>query len=985
MDADQTQMFAGGDEDLTQAGVTRADVTRPPRPRVASSTPEPGGLSKPFNPSDASAGRRVLLEPGSILGGRYEILKTLGEGGMGAVFQAHDREVDRIVALKVIRPELAGSREILQRFRQELVLAQQITHRNAVRIYDLAVADGVRFISMEYIEGQELADVMDKRGKLPAREAAQIMLQVCYGLAAAHRQGIVHRDLKPQNIMIDKQGRVAVMDFGLAGSMETAALLNQASPSDVKGSATLTRIGSFLGTPRYMSPEQARAQKIGLRSDLFTVGLILYELTIGKLPIHPGKLQEMLDERGSKQIPAPIEGDPQMPRALNDIINGCIQLDPAARYESIGTLIEALEIWLGIRKPHRTSWKLLAVLAALTVLLVAALVYGFRPRASAGAHAPVKILISDFTNQTGNPLLDGTLEPALSTALEGASFVTTYNRGNARKTLSKLSGSTKLDENSARLIAQREGVAVVVSGSITRDGGKYAVSAKAIDARTDKVIDSASTTVATPNDLNYAVARIAAGFRKALGDATPKSAQLAAAETFSSQSLEASQQYALAQELQWQGKWDAALQAYSRSAELDPGLGRAYAGMAVILANTGRKQDAENNFKLALSKIDRMTDREKYRTRGAYYLMERDYDKAIEQFKALEKQFPADSAGIGNLALAEFYARNMTGAVEDERKVVALYPDNVLYLNNYGLFAMYAGDFDTAIKESQRLLELNPGFEKAYVCMGISQLARGDETAAAETYRKLAPLSAWGASASAAGLADIALYQGRPDEALSILEQAVRADLAAKDPSRAAAKYVMQAQAWLMKGQSAKAIAAAERAVSGTADESLLYPSAIVFIEAGKSDKAVELSQKLSQRLEPDPGAYGKLIEAEVQMKRKDYRAAVRTFQDAQKIADTWLGRLGLGRAYLEAGAFPDADTELDACVKRRGEASSVFLDDEPSWRYFAPVDYYLGRSREGLQSPGAAEAYRNYLKVREKSENDPLAADAKKRLRTLQ
>ncbi len=150
---------------------------------------------------------------------------------MGSVFQARDTEVDRIVALKVIRPELAGSAEILQRFRQELVLAQQITHRNAVRIYDLAVADGVRYISMEYIDGQELRDVLDKRGKLPPKEAAEIMLQVCYGLAAAHRQGIVHRDLKPQNIMIDKQGRVAVMDFGLAGSTETAALLAQALPS----------------------------------------------------------------------------------------------------------------------------------------------------------------------------------------------------------------------------------------------------------------------------------------------------------------------------------------------------------------------------------------------------------------------------------------------------------------------------------------------------------------------------------------------------------------------------------------------------------------------------------------------------------------------------------------------------------------------------------------------------------------------------------
>ncbi len=977
VDADATQMFVEGDladgkEDLTQA------------------TPEPRGWSKAFTPSDAMAYRRVLLKPGSVLGGRYEILKTLGEGGMGSVFQAHDNEVDRIVALKVIRPELAGSAEILGRFRQELVLAQQITHRNAVRIYDLAVADGVRFISMEYIDGEELRDFLDKRGKLPPKEAAGIMLQVCYGLAAAHRQGIVHRDLKPQNIMIDKQGRVAVMDFGLAGSMEAAALLAQAaptkaSPSSADGSATLTRVGSLLGTPRYMSPEQARAEKIDLRSDLFTVGLILYELVVGKIPTLQKGLSELLGERSAKQLPPPIEVDPQIPRALNDIITRCIRLSPADRYGSIGALIADLETWLGIRKPHASNWKMLSALAGLIVVLTGGLVYSrLHPKASAGAHAPVKILISDFANQTGNPVLDGTLEPEMGTALEGASFITTYNRGNARKTLAKLSGSTKLDENSARLIAQREGVGVVVSGSIERDGSKYTVSARAIDARTDKVIDSTKAT-ASPDDLNRAVARIAAGFRKALGDATPKSAQLAAAETFSSQSLEASQQYAHAQELQWQGKWDGALQAYNRSTQLDPGLGRAYAGEAVILANMGRKQDAEKDFKLALSKIDRMTDREKYRTRGAYYLMERDYDKAIEQFKALEKQFPADSAGIGNLALAEFYQRNMTGAVEDERRVVTIYPDNVLYLNNYGLFAMYAGDFDTAIRESERLLELNPGFEKAYICLGISELARGDEAAAAEAYKKAAPLSAWGASASAVGLADMALYQGRPDDALAILEPALRADLAAKDSSRAAAKYVMEAQAWLMKKQNAKAIAAAGRAVSGSSDESLLYPAAMVFLEAGNSDKALELSQKLRQRLEPDPGAYGTLIEAEVQMKRKDYRDAVRTFQDAQKIADTWIGRLGLGRAYLEAGAFPDADTELDACVKRRGEAASVFLDDEPSWRYFAPVDYYLGRAREGLQSPGAAEAYRSYLKAREKSVNDPLAADAKKRLRALQ
>ncbi len=383
----------------------------------------------------------------------------------------------------------------------------------------------------------------------------------------------------------------------------------------------------------------------------------------------------MLKERGSKQISPPITIDPTLPRPLNKIITYCLHLDPVKRYQSATDLARDLEIWLGLRKRHPIHWKVVSSMAALILLLVGALAYNLRPKANL-THAPVKILISNLANKTGNTVLDGTLEPVLATALEGASFITTYNRGQALKTLASLSPGAPLDENAARLVAQREGVGVVVSGSIERDGNKYAVSARAIDARTGRTMDQEKATASTPNELNRAVGRVAAGFRKALGDITPQSAQIAAAETFSSQSLEASQQYGLAQELQWKGKWDDALKAYSRSTELDPGLGRAYAGMAVILANMGRKQDAEKDFRLAMSKIDRMTDREKYRTRGAYYLLERDYDKAIEQFKALEKQYPADSAGISNLALAYFYERNMPAALEQGRRAVAISPDN---------------------------------------------------------------------------------------------------------------------------------------------------------------------------------------------------------------------------------------------------------------------------------------------------------------------
>lgn len=942
------------------------------------------GWSKAYTGSDARAYSTISLTAGSVLGGRYQILQTLGEGGMGAVFKARDREVDRIVALKLIRPELAGHDEILQRFRQELVLARKITHRNVVRIYDLGLADGLRFISMEYIEGRELAHVLREKGKLPAREAAEVMLQVCRGLAVAHGEGVIHRDLKPQNIMVDQQGRAAVMDFGIAHSLETAAMAAHVSDIRSHDVGNLTMAGALLGTPRYMSPEQARGAQVDNRSDLFTVGLIFYELLAGDLPASKGTLAEMLSERSERQIKASITGGASVPRALNNVIARCLQLDATKRYGSAEEVIQDLELWLGIRKRSGTNWKLLAPAAAMILGLTGTLVYTLVPHVPV-VHGPVKILVSDFANTTGNPLLTGTLETLMSTALEGASFITTYNRGDARKTIAQWSGSHVLNENSARLVAQREGVGVVVGGSIRKEDGKYKLSAEALDAISGKPMDRENVVAKSPEQLNAAVAKIAADFRKALGDVSPKSKAIAAAETFSSQSLEASQQYAEAQELQWAGKWDDALKAYDRSIKLDTQLGRAYAGMAVVYANQGRRQAAEQYFRLALSKMSRMSEREKYRTRGAYYLLERDYEKAIEQYKALENQFPADPAGIGNLALADFYARNMAGAVEEGRRVLGIYPNNVLYLNNVGLFAMYAGDFDTAIRESNRLLKMNPSFEKAYLCVGLSELAKGANSEAAEAYKKLATLSPWGASASGTALADMALFEGQAQDAIRILKSGIDADSARHDGARTAEKWVLLAQAYLMSGEKEQARMAAERGSAGSEAENLLYPAAIVLLETGRTGQALELARKLNAKFEPDPQAYGKMIEAEAAMKRHDYQEAVHTFEDARKIADTWIGRFGEGLAYLAAGDFANANTEFEVCAKRRGEATAAFLDDEPTWRYFAPLPYYLGRSLEGLQSPQAAQSYRNYLQVRSDSKTDALARDARIRLAALE
>src|SRR5258706_6731170 len=230
----------------------------------AAPAPRSTGAGAARVPSSSAA----VLQTGDVLGGRYEILQLLGEGGMGAVYKAMDRELNRPVALKLIRPQLAANPSILSRFKQELLLAQQVTHKNVVRIYDLGDADGVKFITMEFVEGLDLRALIQEKKKFSPEEAVEITQQICLALEATHTVGVIHRDLKPQNIMRDGAGRILLMDFGLARTTEGEGM---------------TQTGALVGTMEDMSPEQALGKNLDERSDLFTVGLIVYVSSTGKL------------------------------------------------------------------------------------------------------------------------------------------------------------------------------------------------------------------------------------------------------------------------------------------------------------------------------------------------------------------------------------------------------------------------------------------------------------------------------------------------------------------------------------------------------------------------------------------------------------------------------------------------------------------------------------------------------------------------------
>jgi serine/threonine protein kinase/tetratricopeptide (TPR) repeat protein/TolB-like protein len=289
----------------------------------------------------------MFFAPGTLLGSRYQVLRILGQGGMGAVYQARDQELDRTIALKVIRPELASNPSILARFKQELILSRNVTHKNVIRIFDLGEAEGTKFITMEYVEGEDLRGILRRNGKFHSKEAVTVIQQICRALEAAHAEGVIHRDLKPQNVMRDPQGRVVVMDFGLARSLESDGM---------------TQTGALVGTLEYMSPEQALGSSLDQRSDLFAVGLIFYELLTGKSPYKADTaIASLMKRTHERAIPA-SDVDPSVPVSLSAIVSRCLEREPEDRYQTASQLLKELEAWSS--DPNRTVSSRVGISAA---------------------------------------------------------------------------------------------------------------------------------------------------------------------------------------------------------------------------------------------------------------------------------------------------------------------------------------------------------------------------------------------------------------------------------------------------------------------------------------------------------------------------------------------------------------------------------------------------------------------------------------------
>jgi serine/threonine protein kinase/tetratricopeptide (TPR) repeat protein len=739
-----------------------------------------------------------VLEPGDVLGNRYEILQLLGEGGMGAVYKARDRELDRPVALKLIRPELASNSSILARFKQELLLSRQVTHKNVIRIYDLGDADGVKFITMEFVEGQDLRHLIHEKKKFSPEESIEVMHQVAQALEAAHNVGVIHRDLKPQNIMRETTGRILVMDFGLARTMEGDGM---------------TQTGALVGTLEYMSPEQALGKELDQRSDIFTAGLILYELLTGKMPFTADSALASLIKRTQERAIPVSDHDHTIPGALTGIVSKCLERDPNLRYQSATELLRDMEAWQGKRaaatlgfhadvKPwgQTIPWPLLA--GILTVLVLALLGYAFRrtlfSSSPAKAGPALSMAVMPFQNASGDQSWDWlgpSLADMLSTDVGQSSHLRTVSPDRVQQVLHdlRIAPGTAVDSSTLGRIAEFTNADTLVWGQYTRLGDQIRIDATVQDRKHNRTA-RVKVDAASQKDISGAVDKLAELIRQNLA-LSPDIVKELKAQSFkpTSTSVDALRDYNEGLQLLRQGNNLEAQKRLQAATTEDPQFAAAFSRLGEADSALGYDNDAEQASRHAVDLSQSLPLTEQYFIQASFARISKDNQKAIAAYQNLEKSFPDNLDVL--FALGGLYedAGDFDKARSYYGRVLQADPKNLDALLASGRVEIKAGNPQQGLDPLDRArhiaIDLDNQEQQALILQatGIAYRLMNKPNEALRNYQDSMAINEKlgqkrGVAASLAEIAQVQLMLGKPDAALASYNEAlkIRRDIGAK-------------------------------------------------------------------------------------------------------------------------------------------------------------------------------------------------------------